>query len=801
MLISEELSPNDVQTVLQQLGITTENTRTDQSGWKTIKSPIRDDNKPSFGLNPTTGAWKDHGTGNSGDLVTLAEILLGKTQADAIQWIKEQVNMIHYSNTAPARRHSNGTIHSESKPARFWTAQRILWITEGQKNFSDNFAHDIIQTAGAYDCLKPETLVHFGTALVNKWGKDWLAFPYETGCQLYRRENNKKQIRSIKGSRPGVSFFGSRKLDGSRDNLFIGKSPREAMLLHNLCSDMADVIGLATGEQSDMSPEQIDWLKGQVDRSDYRNVYVFLDCDTEEASNTAHAFGKKIKGVVGPLNVQVVNVYDFSGGEYKDVADLIRAGAGPDVMGDIIKSGKAISATNAACHGANIGTKSTDSLINHLSFETDVSTAPALPFEVYESLPDTLKTRCSLIDQARRRDVFLVSSLPVVASHMPNVLAGHADGYYSPDLFTLIVADPGAGKGIASKAKELGKSLNRHLIEKSSKEKSNYESLTENEKLQINPPKDRSLFIPANSSSRAIYDKLDANGGNGLLFETEIDTMLNATSQEWGNFSDITRKAFHHEAVSINRKHEQFWIDNPRLSICLTGTFDQFKRMFESAENGHFSRYALYTFDTPRVWHSHRPTKRSRQLVDSIQSASETLFEIYNNLAYRPQPLYIDLTEQQWGQIDETFSEKMELIEAYDLSKYLHASNNRAAILALRIASSLAVLRTFEQDPSIISDADYINPSSEDMTAALWLADTFIKHEVRLYHILPKATDTDSKGQRYEQFITALPTEFATADAVLIGEQLSIPPRTIKRWLSNTDRLTRIKRGHYRKVP
>lgn len=275
-----------------------------------------------------------------------------------------------------------------------------------------------------------------------------------------------------------------------------------------------------------------------------------------------------------------------------------------------------------------------------------------------------------------------LSALPVVAAHMPKVLADHVDGYYSPDLFSLVVAAPGTGKGTAGKTKKLGHILNERLIRDSSMRKADYEAMTDEQKSQVSEPKEQSLFIPANSSSQAIYDTLDANGGSGLLFETEIDTMLNATGQDWGNFSDITRKAFHHESISINRRDELFFIDNPRLSICLTGTFDQFTEMFQSAENGHFSRYALYTFNDPRRWQSHRPTAQSRQLEDSLQAASIELCELYTKLKPRAKPLQVDPTSEQWEMIDSTFLNKMQLIEDWDLSSYLHTSNNRAAIFS-----------------------------------------------------------------------------------------------------------------------
>lgn len=447
------------------------------------------------------------------------------------------------------------------------------------------------------------------------------------------------------------------------------------------------------------------------------------------------------------------------------------------------------------------GKEATPARGNSLDEALDVSSAPSIPAAVYECLPEMLKTRCALLTKPHRKDVFLVSALPVIAAQMPNVLAAHIDGYYSPDLFTLIVAGPGTGKGISSKAKAFGYVLNENIIEQSRRDIAEYEALPDEEKASRDEPKEQSLLIAANSSSRGIYDTLERNGGNGLIFENEIDTLLNATSQEWGDFSDVVRKAFHHESISINRKKDRYYIDNPRLSICLSGTFDQFKNMFESAENGHFSRYGLYTFDVERIWQSHRPTRESRALIESVKTASQSLYQMHQRLKERGEdnPLFIDLTDNQWQMIDDTFSQKMQIIEDLDLSSHLHASNNRAAVLALRMACIFTVLRANEEDTHRLVIEESLTPTQADMKAAILLADNFIKHAIRLYYILPKSDDSDGKGERYKKFLLALPKEFETSDAYQAAERLDIPERTIRHWLSTMDEFKRIKRGHYEK--
>lgn len=222
--------------------------------------------------------------------------------------------------------------------------------------------------------------------------------------------------------------------------------------------------------------------------------------------------------------------------------------------------------------------------------------------------------------------------------------------------------------------------------------------------------------------------------------------------------------------------------------------------MFENGENGYFSRFAFFTFDVERKWHSQRPTENSRSLIESVESASQELCELYKRLNERDKPLYIDLTPNQWDNIDETFSSNMQTIEDLNLSAYLHASNNRAALLALRMASLFTVLRADGEDIHQIVMKNSLTPTTADMEAAVKLAQNFIEHATRLYYILPKSESTDAKGERYQQWLALLPQKFETEDAHIAGDELGIPKRTVDRWLSSGKNVKRIERGKYKKT-
>src|SRR5690554_4634034 len=117
MTISESLTPPQIQTLLFHLGIEAK-ARTDENGWMTIKSPLRDEKNPSFGLNVKTGAWKDHSTGETGDMVTLAQRINRMETKEAIQWIEGQTEIVSTLYKPPKKK----------KAEKFWIDENLDFI-------------------------------------------------------------------------------------------------------------------------------------------------------------------------------------------------------------------------------------------------------------------------------------------------------------------------------------------------------------------------------------------------------------------------------------------------------------------------------------------------------------------------------------------------------------------------------------------------------------------------------------------------------------------------------------------------
>src|SRR5690606_14575639 len=100
------------------------------------------------------------------------------------------------------------------------------------------------------------------------------------------------------------------------------------------------------------------------------------------------------------------------------------------------------------------------------------------------------------------------------------------------------------------------------------------------------------------------FQLLADNGGQGLILETEGDTLAQTFKTDYGNYSDGFRKAFHHETISYFRRTDREYVDieNPKVSAALSGTPSQVGSLIHTCENGLFSRFMFYCLNTKGVW-------------------------------------------------------------------------------------------------------------------------------------------------------------------------------------------------------
>jgi len=808
-----DYTEQDVRRVLNYVNIKVPD-QTDSEGNVTINSPLREDNNPSFSINlKKDGTWIDFGTDRTGNLNSLIVDFCNVNADQAFSFIQDILknnyprksvydlkgNRIEPSSNRKEKKKKTVEVKSDNLNSKLPKNEKKVQVEKAEEQFEfdlekaknrlDQEDHSIIKTVQSYDILDKETLQIYDCGIINHHGYDWLSMPYKTGVQLYRRKEGDKVIRMVKGSKPKESWFGLSQLS-QKGALIIAKSPREAMLLNQEFGDYIDAVSITSGEIETLSGTQSTILKELI--TSYKIVKVIFDCDTDQAHQIAKEFTSSVQKVIGRKAViRYINIHELTESACKDVADLFNEYDSKWILENVLVKGSTLNGKN------NIDIQEV------VSRENRVEDAPRFPEEVYKILPSEIRGLTDMLDEQFKKDVFLTSALPIMASHMPNVKIAHNDGAYSPDYFSILIANPGSGKGIADKAKKLGQELDAHLILESDKEKAKWEQLPKDERESSPKPKSKRLFMPGNSSSRAVYEALACNEGRGLIFETEIDSLVNASNQEWGDYSDLLRKTFHHESISLSRKEFDLNVPKPELSIFMSGTFDQFRSMFPSAENGYYSRFAFYTFQAPIKWQSHRPSKRSRALDERIERNSKRLFYIYQHLSDREKPLMVYLEERHWDQLDTTFEQNMHQIKEDKLSEYLQSSNKRLAIIAIRIAAVVAVFRIYEQDKSEALKKTEITLTDDDFEIGYKLANTHLNHTLKLYHQIPNVRAGKSTSVRLKQFYKLLADSFQKKEADFVGFHLKITKRSVTNYLKRLleeGLLTKQQHGAYRKA-
>ncbi len=331
-------------------------------------------------------------------------------------------------------------------------------------------------------------------------------------------------------------------------------------------------------------------------------------------------------------------------------------------------------------------------------------------------------------------------------------------------------------------------------------------------------------FVPGNSSSSAVYRAIDANGGWGIMFETEADTTSNMLNSDYGNYSDLMRKAHHHESLSMSRVTDKIHIDieEPRLSIFLTCTHGQLPSLFPTFENGLGSRFLFLELPDEDIDFHNVFAMSDKPLEDTYKKLGNDLLPLYHAMQMRTgHPIQFVMSQSQQHEFIETY--RGMLHEQFKmLGKGIRAFIFRMALECFRYAMILTTLRRLDEwqktcdtsnpDPSTIF-RDVENAlvcDDRDFLTAMTIMGCLINHTARVYAILAKEDDNPfaRKGIKLKaeelKVYNALPEgDFLTSDFIEAAESLKIPERTAQRMLSQFCNVYRIvnpvRRGLYNK--
>ena len=478
------------------------------------------------------------------------------------------------------------------------------------------------------------------------------------------------------------------------------------------------------------------------------------------------------------------------------------------------------SAKSAPYRNADIKSKSAKSLTAEIAeiAETaemdEVIELPTFSQEVADSLPDFLKKIASISNSEADSDILLLGTLTVLSACMPHVRGVYDRRTVYPNLFLFVTARASSGKGRLNLCRHLVEPIHDRLREVNEAEVMEYKhKLAEynaagKKKVDMEKPEEppmRMLFIPANSSATAVYQVLNDNGGEGLMFETEGDTLANTFGSDYGNYSDGFRKAFHHETISYIRRKDREYVNikQPKLSTLLTGTPRQILNLISDAENGLFSRFAFYYLDTKLVWNNVFANSGNETLEDYFQNLGKEYQDFFNILKASTDITFYFTAEQE-ADFNATFDEWQQTYVETCGEEFV-ATVRRLGVIMFRIAMCLSALRIMEDG----NFEDTLRCLDEDYRTAKIVADVLIQHDARVFHTLSNTTAaprTASAAQRqsaHTKFFETLPDEFDRKTYSDLATQMGLNPksmdRVIRKWCDD-GKLENPAHGKYAKI-
>ena len=440
--------------------------------------------------------------------------------------------------------------------------------------------------------------------------------------------------------------------------------------------------------------------------------------------------------------------------------------------------------------------------------EEEEEILPSFSAGLKGTLPGLLERVLDKATSDEDGDILLLGSLAALSACLPNVSGVYNGRPVWANLFLFVTARASSGKGRLALCRYLIEPIHDELRQLNEAEMMDYKQKMQQyncakNKADLEKPEEpplRMLFIPANSSATAVYQVLNDNDGQGIMFETEGDTLANTFSSDYGNYSDGFRKAFHHESVSYVRRKDREYVNlkRPRLSTVLTGTPKQVLSLITDAENGLFSRFIFYYMRTKLEWQDVFQESADGTLDEYFQGLGADFRDFYVVLKTSGE-MKFRLTPEQ-GKAFNLWFENVQRDFAAKYGDELIASVRRMGLITFRMAKILTTLRVMEHGAF---DAE-LWCLDEDFNSAMKIAQVLIEHTAKVFRELPKvATGNGSqKTIRKQAFWEKLPDEFDRKTFVDVSAGLGIPlstaERSVKKWCEE-GLVERVDQGKYRK--
>ena len=392
------------------------------------------------------------------------------------------------------------------------------------------------------------------------------------------------------------------------------------------------------------------------------------------------------------------------------------------------------------------------------------------------NLPQIVRNMLSLASTPEEQDILLMATLTGASACIPNLYFryGPTGKRYYANLQAFILAASASGKGIANQALEMVRVVDEQYP----------------------------MLIAGDSTLAAWYKALEERGGSGYMHESEGSVITDIWKTAAANYNTALRKAAEHEAISRNRCTGASEIKCPKMSMLLTGTFNQYRALVPSVENGYFSRLLTLV-----IRETHPFDKRYVSTIGGQsavpQQAGRELLRVYERLSQQGEHEW-SLTEEQKTRLGEHLETEYGTLIGL-LGDNFHSAVVRMAVQIERIALILTALRMGMEDFRLkIGD---LRCSDEDYQTAEMIGNKLLLHMAAAYQMIdgdsqelvPEIQPLDQRKVLYNQ----LPNEYQLNILIAEAKSQGISRRSAIRWNNSWQEnglVTKVKYGLYQKV-
>ena len=460
--------------------------------------------------------------------------------------------------------------------------------------------------------------------------------------------------------------------------------------------------------------------------------------------------------------------------------------------------------------------------IDNLSYFSD---------DIIKDLPPRLRKLVSFYNKPEEIMMMVIAYITAASACFKNVYVMY--GNPSPrriesNLYSMIIAAAGSGKGNAQNAKRIVKMIHDVLYDRSVREQKEYDremkEALQNSGKRDNKhedlgkrPQEVSFIMAPDTSNSSLKMQLLNNKDRGLLTATEMSAFGITASMDYGlQNNSFLNMAFSHEPIHWERRgdskdkakdNENFCIKNPCLSVLFTGTLDQVSGIISSNADGLASRFIKVLLPEQKEFINQWNHKENVAAEENaaINEMADTLHSLWIKLECMSGK-ELHYTEEQGNYVTDFFKSNFDIYRSL-YGKSFNAISLRMGVIHMRLCMILTMLRLncvndLEKE-IFFDDIDVIN--------ALKMVEVLFEHSAYAYRMAcdkeRAIINYDNLRPEYKLHI-AMPDIFSTNDALDIGKSLGMSKRSVQRWLkalSDNDSekgllIRKTKHGMYEKV-